>query len=463
MKTKDAVVAIVLLMLIPLTLNAQWNLNGLGGGVGIGGAVGHTDAVNNQLDYQGRAFFRYGFVDHLQLDAGIGETQIKGDQYNTHLTPFDLRLLISPLSDDSWNPYLYGGIGILHYDVQKYPMVPTPGAPPNGWKGVVPFGVGVQIPFVEHVMFEVSGGYNYTFSDDLDALRVDGKDGFWGFLIGLTATGGESALADADNDGLTNKEERELGTDPHNPDTDGDGLSDGDEVHKYHTDPLKVDTDGDGLTDGDEVLKYHTDPLNKDSDGDGLTDGDEILKYHTDPLNKDTDGDGLSDGDEVMKYHTDPLKKDTDGGTVDDGTEVARGTNPLDPKDDVPVKPEEKKEELKTEVGKAIVLEGIVFKTGSAEITPQSEDILVKAYNTLNDNPEIEVQINGYTDNVGKRSANMKLSQERADAVKQFLVGKGIAASRMVTQGFGPDKPIASNKTADGKQKNRRIEFLRTK
>lgn len=61
------------------------------------------------------------------------------------------------------------------------------------------------------------------------------------------------ANLDSDNDGLTDVEEAKLGTDPHNPDTDGDGLYDGDEVNIYHTDPLKADTDGDGYSDGVEV------------------------------------------------------------------------------------------------------------------------------------------------------------------------------------------------------------------
>ena len=185
------------------------------------------------------------------------------------------------------------------------------------------------------------------------------------------------------------------------------------------------------------------------------------MTYKTDPLKADTDGDGLSDGDEVLKYKTDPLKADTDGGTVNDGIEVARGSNPLDPADDLNWPP--KKEELKVEIGKAMVLEGIVFKTGSAVISPESEDILTKAYNTLAQNPEIQVEIQGYTDNTGKRSVNMKLSKSRADAVKAWLVSKGIDATRITAKGVGPDKPIAPNKTAEGRQKNRRIEFMRTK
>lgn len=93
---------------------------------------------------------------------------------------------------------------------------------------------------------------------------------------GQTAPTGVAGAADADNDGLTNDQELQLGTDPKKADTDGDGLLDGDEVRKYRTDPKVADTDGDGLSDGEEVNKWGTDPLNPDTDGDGYPDGKEV-------------------------------------------------------------------------------------------------------------------------------------------------------------------------------------------
>jgi len=81
----------------------------------------------------------------------------------------------------------------------------------------------------------------------------------------------------------------------------------------------------------------------------------------------------------------------------------------------------------------------------------------------MNENPEVEVLITGHTDNVGKRDKNMKLSADRAESVKQWMVQRGVSAARMTTKGFGPDRPIAPNDTDANKQKNRRIEFERTK
>lgn len=95
------------------------------------------------------------------------------------------------------------------------------------------------------------------------------------------------------------------------------------------------DWDSDGLSNAQETA-IGTDPRKPDTDGDQLQDGEEVLTYGSDPLLRDTDADILLDGDEVNTYKTDPADADTDGGSVQDGAEVARGTNPLDPRDDVP-------------------------------------------------------------------------------------------------------------------------------
>lgn len=95
-------------------------------------------------------------------------------------------------------------------------------------------------------------------------------------------------------------------TDPNHPDTDRDGLRDGDEAKFYRTDPTKADTDADSLSDFDELRQWRTNPLVGDSDGDGLTDGEEVFTYRTDPIKTDTDGDGFSDRVEVS-HGSDPL------------------------------------------------------------------------------------------------------------------------------------------------------------
>jgi hypothetical protein len=125
---------------------------------------------------------------------------------------------------------------------------------------------------------------------------------------------------DLDNDGIPNTVE--VGDDPAHPaDTDGDGTPD------Y----LDLDSDGDGVSDRDEV-RNGTDPTDADSDDDGLDDGDEVLGS-TDPLDPDTDNDGLNDGDEISAG-TDPLDPDSDNDGLNDGDEIGSGADPLDPDSD---------------------------------------------------------------------------------------------------------------------------------
>lgn len=181
----------------------------------------------------------------------------------------------------------------------------------------------------------------------------------------VVATEAAADESDDDGDGLTATQEGDAGTDAALADTDEDGLTDGQEVLEIGTDPLRADSDGDGVLDGDEVAQG-TDPLDGvadaapaeaappeeaapaaeapvseeappaepavagDSDGDGLEDTIEA-ELGTDPADTDTDDDGLTDGDEYYVYQTGTRNPDTDGDAVDDGTEIANGTNPNDP------------------------------------------------------------------------------------------------------------------------------------
>ncbi len=181
-----------------------------------------------------------------------------------------------------------------------------------------------------------------------DKFEVD-----WWMFDPLDPTDGP---LDWDGDGLTNAEEEANQTNPTNPDSDYDGLHDGDEVHTYATDPNNADTDGGGAKDGfevdngldpldpaDDVLdpdgdgltnaqenNWNTDPNNPDTDGDTLSDGDEVNTYGTSPTNTDSDSDGLTDDREVNVTLTNPIDWDSDDDGLNDGEEVdTYGTDPL--------------------------------------------------------------------------------------------------------------------------------------
>jgi hypothetical protein len=139
-------------------------------------------------------------------------------------------------------------------------------------------GFGQSEGILVHVMNGTTAFVRLPFYDqDGDTLPR-----WWETLYGLSDTNAADASGDLDADGLDNAAEYAHQSDPTLADTDGDGLTDNQEVVTWSTDPARADTDGDGLRDGEEVLTHHTNPRNADSDGDGFTDLEEVL-YGGDP------------------------------------------------------------------------------------------------------------------------------------------------------------------------------------
>lgn len=176
--------------------------------------------------------------------------------------------------------------------------------------------------------------YQYDITDDFDIkyFKVTATDEEGSvvesdpFSVVSTEDGYSIHMNDNDGDGLQNSLEKIYGTDPENPDTDGDNLTDGFEVLKSHTNPTSIDTDENGVSDNFE-----------DPDEDGLNNHEEQL-HETDPRTADTEVDGLNDGDEVNIYGTDPLDPDTDDDGILDVDEVAFKLDPNDPTDaDTPI------------------------------------------------------------------------------------------------------------------------------
>lgn len=492
----------VMLFILSADSFAQFKGYGVKGGVQFNGGLSFSELSNESFSFLARGFVDVELMKELSLELGVGYGRYgckydyvedyPRDQIYTDIIPIDLRLKITPFNLKSINPYGFVGVGALNYSVSEFPvspLSPTPTAQTQyyyaekrkGWTGVVPVGLGIEIKLAKDVALDINAGFNFTGADALNNIIFGDNTDHWMHLGLGFVFGGPRVDGDDDRDGLKNSQEEKLGTNPENPDTDGDGLKDGEEVNRYKTNPLIVDTDKDDLSDYDEVMKYSTNPNNPDTDGEGLKDGEEVFKYKTnplsvdsdndgltdyqevmstktDPLKADTDGDGLKDGEEVSTYKTDPLKADTDAGTVNDGTEVSRGTNPLDAADDV-----EKKEEKKMEVGEIIVLEGVNFETNSANLTGESEQILQTSLKYMLAHPLESYEISGHTDSRGTREKNIRLSKDRAESVKTWLVNRGIDASRLTTEGYGPDRPVAPNDTQDNMYKNRRVEFKRIK
>lgn len=105
----------------------------------------------------------------------------------------------------------------------------------------------------------------------------------------------------------------------------------------------------------------------------------------------------------------------------------------------------------------SVILKGVTFAFNSAHLTSSSRSVLDQAAEGLKNHPLLKVEIQGYTDSVGTVAYNLRLSQHRAEAVRNFLIADGVAAGQLRARGYGPADPIASNHTAAGRALNRRV------
>jgi outer membrane protein OmpA-like peptidoglycan-associated protein len=182
------------------------------------------------------------------------------------------------------------------------------------------------------------------------------------------------------------------------------------------------------------------------------------------PINPDRDNDGVPDN--VDRCPDQPGPKENNGCPLPDRDEDGVPDN-IDKCPDVKGKPEydgcPTKDAVKVNVRRDSIelREKIHFETNKAVIMPESFDLLNQVVATLVQHPEIlKLRIEGHTDSVGTRPYNLALSQRRAQSVVQYLVNKGIDSTRLSSEGFGMEKPIASNNTEEGRSQNRRVEMI---
>lgn len=176
----------------------------------------------------------------------------------------------------------------------------------------------------------------------------------------------------------------------------------------------------------------------------------------------DSDGDGVPDSQDrcpnVPAATADgcpppaPVEppKDSDGDGVIDSQDACPGTL-------AGMKVDERG--CAIEAAQSIVLKGLAFVPNSAELTPEASTVLDKAATALMGQPSLKVEVGGHTDPSGNAKKNVALSQARADAVRKYLVGKGVDASRLTARGYGSSQPVADNKTKEGRAENRRVEL----
>jgi outer membrane protein OmpA-like peptidoglycan-associated protein len=345
---------------------------------------------------------------------------------------------------------------------------------------------GVRMPLGSLAEVYALGGPGFGDTPGTPSFRV---------LLGVALGGAEEpepTARDDDGDGVTNDQDTcptEAGPAGRQgcpvKDTDGDGIDDLEDRCPREAGPAGnqgcagevkgKDSDGDGIVDTADKCPQEAGSVDtggcptKDRDGDGILDAVDKCPRETGPAArqgcpvKDTDGDGVVDDRDNCPNEAGLVElrgcpaKDNDGDSVADHLdncpkEKGEATNQGCP---------EKDEQLVAiQKGQLEIKQAVFFTTGKALIQKRSFRMLDQVARVIQQHPEIEkIIIEGHSDNVGDADANRRLSLARAESVRDYLVKKGVEASRLEAKGFGPDRPLMSNKTAYGRAANRRVAF----
>ena len=301
----------------------------------------------------------------------------------------------------------------------------------------------------------VGGGANFWFTDNIGlnlqtayhpTMKSESTENYFQHALGITIKFGKQ---DRDNDGVADKDDKcpDVAGKPELngcPDADGDGITDAEDscpdvfgLKEFNGCP---DTDNDGIADkDDDCPEVAGKPELKgcpDADNDGIADKDDKCPQQAGPKENngcpwpDRDGDGVLDKDDECPEEAGPA---SNKGCPEVTQEVQTQLNSF----------------AKT----------ILFDVGKSTIRPESATVLNNIVNVLNKYKNSKFSVEGYTDTSGNKDKNQRLSEDRAYSVKAYLVDKGINPARLSAKGFGPEKPIASNKTKKGRELNRRVEI----
>jgi outer membrane protein OmpA-like peptidoglycan-associated protein len=380
---------------------------------------------------------------NLALELNVSRSETGAENY-VMMLPFSLRLAYHQPLGDRWTGIIGGGT------VRTYINPPGPGETygDDGISGVL----GLQRRLNGNMALRVDGVVEHHFSPITTASQSRTEHTHLSLQVGVTwrfRDGGAPAPApapmpapappaDSDNDGVIDANDACANT-PAGTRVDASGCA------------VPVDTDRDGVMDNVDRcantpagtrVDVNGCPLPVDSDADGVMDNAD--RCANTPAGTRVDGNGC------------PVPVDTDGDGVMDNVDAcantARGT-PVDARGCARIF-----EEGRT----TLVLEGVNFNTGSAVLTEGAKVVLDKMAEALNGAPDVNIEVQGHTDNTGSLAVNTRLSGLRAESVRAYLVSKGVNAARLTAKGYGPTVPIADNTTAAGRTQNRRVELKRT-
>ena len=408
----------------------------------------------------------------ISTDGNIGNIIT----YGTRLT-YGLNSLLSI--------YTFFG-GEIGNEIQDSHFFPSLNANTTGLGGIINTPVGVFINFEANFGVGTKGDTLRSIYTEIDGniynYDVKSRSTFGGNL----AIGWAGAISknDKDNDSIRNSDDL-----CPNVAEDYDGFKDDDGCPE-------LDNDNDGLTDGNDKCPNEPEDIDGFEDNDGCPDLDNDRDSIVDALDKcpneaetynkiddedgcpelDIDNDGIDNSIDKCPNKPEDIDgyEDADGcpdpdndkdGIIDlkDGcpndAETFNNNNDEDGCPDADILPVTRDIDLSSRGTE--VLHGVAFLSGSATMTDASEVALQQILGELLQYPKMEIVIRGYTDSSGDYNRNVKLSFDRAESVKQFLVKNGVKSSRMKSIGYGPNNPIADNRDVSGRKKNRRIEIVK--
>jgi OmpA-OmpF porin, OOP family len=413
-----------------------------------------------------------GLLDYAWKDANNLHNSFEGRLFNLELL-FKYKLNNGKLLKENSRlaPYLFLGLGDGIYQNKIFF--------PNGENITFnfPMGGGIRLNLTERVAIDLRLNYHYTLTEFYDGLYP--RTSKWNDQF-LTSSAGivfNIDKKDADKDGVRDRSDLCANTPLHvlvdakgcPNDKDRDGVPDYLDKCPDINGTIRADgcsdADNDGVQDKDDACPQLSGLAAlggcPDKDNDGIPDNKDkcpgvsgLASLYGCP---DKDGDGITDaedncpdakGDVIMKGCPD---------TDRDGVADAQDTCPTIPGSAINKGCPEIKGEVQQVLADA--LKGVQFESGKEIIKPSSFMILDEVVKVMTENKEYRLDINGYTDNLGDDNKNKILSQKRADAVRAYLVRKGISVSRLNAMGFGEENPIESNDTPAGRVKNRRVEF----
>jgi outer membrane protein OmpA-like peptidoglycan-associated protein len=479
-----------------------------------GGVVRNARQPDHTLGFSGGPRLGFQLLPQLALEGSLGWVPVPLDGGgNAHALLYSVDALYHVFSAD-WSPFIIGGLGAYSRAGGKLRA-------DTDFQGHLGIGVrGLVTPFVAfraEVRDYFTDGYGAPGANNLElTLGVD----FFPWAVQAPDRDGDG-VSDADDECPDRHGgDNENGCPPGPPDRDGDGVGDADDecpdVFGTTTARGCPDADGDGIADHRDTCRDVRGVASAagcpDADGDGIADavdkclgvrgvasaggcpdadGDGIVVADdrcpdmrgVAPAGgcPDFDGDGIADAVDKCPQQAGPAAltgcPDADGDGIagaDDkcpqqagvrsaaGCPDADGDSVADPDDKCPQEVGVREEQgcMPAAVKKfSGVIKGVNFETGSATIKLGSYKVLDGAAAVLVQFPTLRLRIEGHTDNVGDPARNQALSQDRAAAVRDYLVTRGVDATRFDAVGFGDTRPVAGNDTAPGRAANRRIEF----